>query len=64
MGVTTLTPLCAVGVTRYHRPQKHFTTLRNAFVRNAQLTNIAFRVGVVVLSHAAGFVQTQAQLEE
>lgn len=57
-----LTPLCAVGVTRYHRPQKSFTTLRNTFVRNSQLSNLAFRVATVALSHAAGYVQTQAQL--
>jgi hypothetical protein len=57
-----LTPLLAVGVTRYHRPQKNYTTIRNSFVRNASISLRAFRVGVVVLSHAAGFIQTQAQL--
>lgn len=57
-----LTPLHTVGVTRYHRPQKNYTTLRNSFVRDATVSLRAFRVGVVVLSHAAGYVQTQAQL--
>ena len=51
-----------MGVTRYHRPQKNYTTIRNSFVRNASISLRAFRVGVVVLSHAAGFIQTQAQL--
>lgn len=58
----TLAPLRTVGVTRYHRPQKSYTSIRNSFVRNARIRLRAFRVGVVVLSHAAGFVQTQAQL--
>lgn len=57
-----LTPLRAVGVTRYHRATKSYTTIRNSFVRNPQVRLRAFRVGVVVLSHAAGYVQTQAQL--
>jgi hypothetical protein len=57
-----LTPLRALGVTRYHRPQKNYTPLRNAFVRDAQVSLRAFRVGAYVLSHADGFVQTQAQI--
>lgn len=57
-----LTPLRAVGVTRYHRPQKNYTTLRNSFVRDAKVSLRAFRVGAYVLSHADGFVQTQAQI--
>lgn len=57
-----LTPLRAVGVTRYHRPQKNFTTLRNSFVRDARISLRAFRVGALVLSHAPGYIQTQAQL--
>lgn len=57
-----LSPLSAVGVTRYHRPQKSYTTLRNSFVRDARVSLRAFRVGAYVLSHADGFVQTQAQV--
>lgn len=57
-----ITALSAVGVTRYHRPQKSYTTLRNSFVRDAKVSLRAFRVGAYVLSHATGFVQTQAQL--
>jgi len=55
-------PLSTVGVTRYHRPLKNFTTLRNSFVRDAKISLRAFRVGALVLSHAAGYIQTQAQL--
>jgi len=51
-----------VGVTRYHRPRKHFATIRNSFLRDAQLSLRAFRVGGYVLSHADGFTQTQAQI--
>lgn len=58
----TLAPLRTVGVTRYHRATKSFTTIRNSFVRNPQVRLRAFRVGVVVLSHAPGYIQTQAQL--
>lgn len=57
-----ISPLSAVGVTRYHRPQKSYTTLRNSFVRDARVSLRAFRVGAYVLSHADGFVQTQAQI--
>ena len=58
----TLAPLRTVGVTRYHRATKSYTTIRNSFVRNPKMRLRAFRVGVVVLSHAAGYVQTQTQL--
>lgn len=57
-----ITPLSAVGVTRYRRPQKSYTTLRNSFIRDAQVSLRAFRVGAYVLSHADGFTQTQAQI--
>lgn len=57
-----ITALSTVGVTRYHRPQKSYTTLRNSFVRDARVSLRAFRVGAYVLSHADGFVQTQAQI--
>lgn len=57
-----IAPLAAVGVTRYHRPVKNFTSLRNSFVRDAQVSLRAFRVGAYVLSHAEGFTQTQAQI--
>lgn len=57
-----LSPLSAVGVTRYHRPQKNFATIRNSFLRDRDLPNRAYRVGGYVLSHANGFVQTQAQI--
>jgi hypothetical protein len=57
-----ITPLSAVGVTRYHRAQKNYTTLRNSFVRDAKVSLRAFRVGAYVLSHADGFTQTQAQI--
>lgn len=54
--------LVHVGITRYHRPTTNYTTLRNSFVRDATISLRAFRVGALVLSHAAGFVQTQSQL--
>lgn len=57
-----LTPLRALGVTRYHRPQKNFAAIRNTFLRDRDLTNRAYRVAGYVLSHANGFVQTQAQI--
>lgn len=60
--MTTLAPLVAVGVTRYHRPQKNFAAIRNAFLRDRDLTNRAYRVAGYVLSHVNGFVQTQAQI--
>lgn len=57
-----LSPLSAVGITRHHRPAKNYTQLRNSFLRHAQVSLTAFRVGAYVLSHADGFVQTQAQI--
>lgn len=57
-----VTPLSVVGISRYHRPAEAFTALRNDFVRNAQVSLRAFRVGAYVLSHADGFVQTQRQI--
>jgi hypothetical protein len=57
-----LTPLRTVGVTRYHRPQKNFTTIRNAFLRDRRVSPRAAKVGGYILSHANGFTQTQLQL--
>jgi hypothetical protein len=55
-------PLSVVGIARYHRPAESYTTLRNDFVRDARVSLRAFRVGAYVLSHADGFIQTQAQI--
>jgi hypothetical protein len=58
----TLAPLAVVGITRYHRPAEGFTMIRDSFLRNAQTSLRAFRVGAYVLSHAAGFIQTQKSI--
>lgn len=55
-------PLSTVGITRYHRPADGFTIIRDSFLRNAATSLRAFRVGAYVLSHAAGFIQTQRQI--
>jgi hypothetical protein len=57
-----VSPLRAVGITRYHRPTDAFEPIRRSFLRNPEITLRAFRVGAYVLSHAEGFVQTQAQI--
>lgn len=58
----SLSPLAVVGISRYHRPAEGFTIIRDSFLRNAQTSLRAFRVGAYVLSHAAGFIQTQRQI--
>jgi hypothetical protein len=57
-----LTPLRAVGVTRYHRPTKNYTIIRNAFHRDIRVKPRAAKVGGYILTHADGFTQTQIQL--
>lgn len=54
--------LSAVGITRHHRPERDFELVRRSFLRDATVSLKAFRVGAYVLSHADGFVQTQAQI--
>ena len=58
----SISPLSAVGITRYHRAEREFELIRRSFLRNPELRLAAFRVGAYVLSHADGFVQTQAQI--
>lgn len=57
-----LTPLRTVGVTRYRRPQKNYTIIRNAFLRDRHVSPRAAKVGGYILTHADGFTQTQMQL--
>lgn len=56
------TPLTAVGITRYHRPDEAYVKLRNDFARNAQISLRAFRVASFILSHQDGFAQSQQQI--
>jgi DNA-binding Lrp family transcriptional regulator len=58
----SLSPLAVIGISRYHRPTEGFTIIRDSFLRNAQTSLRAFRVGAYVLSHATGFIQTQRQI--
>lgn len=51
-----------MGVTRYHRPTKGYTIIRNAFHRDVNVSPRAAKVGAYVLTHANGFTQTQLQL--
>lgn len=60
--VEHITSLSEVGITRYHRPDKEYTKIRNDFARNAKISLRAFRIASYVLSHADGFVQTQQQI--
>lgn len=55
-------PLSSVGVTRYHRPTKNFTSIRNTFHRDIRVKPRAAKVGAYLLTHADGFTQSQAQL--
>lgn len=57
-----VTPLSAVGITRYHRPAEAYTKIRNDFHRNPHIKLRAYRVAGYILSHIDGFTQTQKQI--
>lgn len=56
------TPLSSIGIVRYHRPEADYSPHRNTFDRHPGHTLRAYRVAGFMLSHAAGFVQTQKQI--
>lgn len=57
-----IAPLSVVGIVRYHRPADQFEPIRRSFLRNPEISLRAFRVGGYILSHVAGFVQTQREI--
>jgi hypothetical protein len=52
----------AAGVYRFKRPERGYTPIAHQFARHQTLKPRASRVGLYILTHADGFVQTQAQI--
>ena len=50
------------GIYRFRRPERGYTPIAHQFSRHPTLKPRASRVGLYVLSHAEGFVQTQAAI--
>lgn len=52
------------GVYRFSRPERGYTPIAHQFSRCRELKPRAVKVGLYILSHAEGFVQTQAQIAQ